>query len=493
MSCIRSVFEALKFSCETGIHLWNHHLLSFAACAALSDGDIDTATGFLRKIEASLPHARKIDKVFYHFLCAWRDLTAGNLSSAEEHIKISDNLAAKIGAYFPIAVNYVTSAHIYSEKGEYREAITWLNRAQQMGRRTKSRLIKYMCLLTNAWFALEHGGKNVSEKETLDALRKAMSFGREHRFINSFLWRPEVVSRLCVKALEAEIETEYVRQLICARKLVPDTPPLECENWPWPLKIYTMGRFALLKEDCPVSTSGKVQRKPLEIIKALVSSGSRDVSTDRVTNMLWPDAEGDMAHHAFESALYRLRRLIGNDVAIRLQGGHLSLDSRRCWVDVWAFEKLLEEIAEVSVSEKSDACFRADLLRRIENAFHLYKGSFLPDDASCLWTAPIRKSLQKKFFRLVMLSGNYLERVKQWQKAVEYYERAIEADTLAEEFYQRLMLCHHRLGRRLEAVKTYHDLRDVLSSVYRITPSPETEAIYRYILSEQNKPEGRPG
>uniref|UniRef100_UPI001B8D7254 AfsR/SARP family transcriptional regulator n=1 Tax=Kuenenia stuttgartiensis TaxID=174633 RepID=UPI001B8D7254 len=105
------------------------------------------------------------------------------------------------------------------------------------------------------------------------------------------------------------------------------------------------GRFTLLKEDSPVSMSGKVPRKPLELIKAIISLGSKEVSIDRVTNMLWPDTEGDMAHHAFESTLYRLRRLIGNDAAIKLQGGHLSLDSRYCWVDVWVFERLLEEIA----------------------------------------------------------------------------------------------------------------------------------------------------
>ncbi|TVM00743.1 MAG: hypothetical protein CV080_06505 [Candidatus Kuenenia stuttgartiensis] len=488
-SCLRTVSEALKLSCETGIHFWDHHLLSFAACAALSDGDIETANGMIRKIASGLTHARKIDIIFYHFLCAWRDLTSGNLSSAAEHMRIHTSLVAKIGAYLPVAVNHVAAAHIFAARGEYREAISWLNRAQQIGRQTKSKLIKHMCLLTKAWLALECSGKGTSEEEGLAALRKAMSFGREHRFINCFLWRPEVVSRLCIKALEAGIEAEYVRELVRTRKLVPDTPPLGCENWPWPLKIFTLGRFTLLKEDSPVSMSGKVPRKPLELIKAIISLGSKEVSIDRVTNMLWSDTEGDMAHHAFESTLYRLRRLIGNDAAIKLQGGHLSLDSRYCWVDVWVFERLLEEIAGASVSEKPVPLVRPDVLKLFEKAFDLYKGCFLPADISCLWTVSIRKSLQKKFFRLVMLSGNYLERAKQWQMAVEYYERAIEIDNLAEEFYQRLMMCHHMLDKRLEAVKVYHHLRNALSSVYQITPSPETEALYRSILSGTNKPE----
>ncbi len=51
------------------------------------------------------------------------------------------------------------------------------------------------------------------------------------------------------------------------------------------------------------------------------------------------------------------------------------------------------------------------------------------------------------------------------------------------------MMCHHRLDKRLEAVKVYHHLRNALSSVYQITPSPETEALYRSILSGTHKPE----
>ncbi|MEK7699811.1 MAG: hypothetical protein AAB332_05350, partial [Planctomycetota bacterium] len=46
------------------------------------------------------------------------------------------------------------------------------------------------------------------------------------------------MARLCVEALEAGIETEYVRNLIRKRDLIPDSPPLGCENWPWPLKRY---------------------------------------------------------------------------------------------------------------------------------------------------------------------------------------------------------------------------------------------------------------
>ena len=144
--------------------------------------------------------------------------------------------------------------------------------------------------------------------------------GGEHSIVNCFGWRPDVMPRLCVHALDAWIEVPYVQRLIRTRHLVPDTLPLACENWPWPLRICTLGRFAILRDEAPIHFGGKVQHKPMELLKAIISFGGKDVPKDTVVDILWPHAEGDMARQSFDTTLHRLRRLIGNDKAISLQG-----------------------------------------------------------------------------------------------------------------------------------------------------------------------------
>ena len=47
---------------------------------------------------------------------------------------------------------------------------------------------------------------------------------------------------------------------------------------------------------------------------------------------LWPDLEGDKAHDALKSAVYRLRKLIGSS-AIKVQGGVYSIDPEVVWCD----------------------------------------------------------------------------------------------------------------------------------------------------------------
>ena len=86
--------------------------------------------------------------------------------------------------------------------------------------------------------------------------------------------------------------------------VIPDEPS-------WPLKIYTLGQFALLHDGKPLALSRKVQKRPLDLLKLLIASGGQGVETGAMIELLWPDAEGDAAQASFDSTLYRLRRLIG--------------------------------------------------------------------------------------------------------------------------------------------------------------------------------------
>jgi pentatricopeptide repeat protein len=62
--------------------------------------------------------------------------------------------------------------------------------------------------------------------------------------------------------------------------------------------------------------------------------------------------------------------------------------------------------------------------------------------------------------------------------------RGLDADELAESFYQGLMRCHQRLGRPAEALSVYRRLRQTFSVVLGIKPSAETEEMVR-LLSTQ--------
>jgi pentatricopeptide repeat protein len=49
-------------------------------------------------------------------------------------------------------------------------------------------------------------------------------------------------------------------------------------------------------------------------------------------------------------------------------------------------------------------------------------------------------------------------------------------------FRSGLMRCYQRLGRHTEAISVYRRLRQTLSVVLSVSPSPESRALYRTIM-----------
>ena len=162
------------------------------------------------------------------------------------------------------------------------------------------------------------------------------------------------VLRLCEKSLEAGIEVDVVHQLIKHLNLLPDQSAMMLENWPWPMRIYTLGDFIVEIDGQPLTFIGKTQKKPLDLLKAIIALGGHDISTKLLSEALWPDSEGDDAQHALAITLHRLRKLVGHEVITQHQG-QLSISSLHCWSDLRSFEYYLSassnELARDHINE----------------------------------------------------------------------------------------------------------------------------------------------
>ncbi|HME45623.1 MAG TPA: BTAD domain-containing putative transcriptional regulator, partial [Syntrophorhabdales bacterium] len=234
------------------------------------------------------------------------------------------------------------------------------------------------------------------------------------------------------------------------------------------LRVYTLGRLAILKEGEPLTFGPKGRKKLLSLLMALVSLGGHEVTEERLTGLLWPDAEGDAAHAVFTTTLSRLRQLLGTREAIEIQGGRASVNSRHVWIDRWAFERLCDEADRLWKTGISSA-----LIDCLQKALELYRGPFLPFEEE-FWTISPREKLRNQFIRVVLHLGSCLEQRGEWKRAADCYQKGLEIDDLVEEFYQQLMIVEQKQGRRAEAIATYERCKKTLSTKPGIRPSAKT-------------------
>jgi ATP/maltotriose-dependent transcriptional regulator MalT/DNA-binding SARP family transcriptional activator len=283
--------------------------------------------------------------------------------------------------------------------------------------------------------------------------------------------RPDLAARFANLALERGIETAYVRSLIERHGLV--APDDACGQWPFRLRIRVLGAFELIRDGEPMRFTGKTQQRPLELLKYLVAAGGSGVDAETVMAALWPEADGAAAKSSFDSALFRLRKLVDIDNAIDLSSGAISIARTLVWADLWALDAALTHASNGEAPPAVAA-------RRLLDA---YPGPLLGSDETP-WIAKPRDALRSRFVRALMELGAALEQAGDWNAAIDVYRRGLEADNLGESMYRGLMRALAATGNHAEAVAVYRRCRELLSIVLGLKPSQETERLYRdYIIA----------
>lgn len=229
------------------------------------------------------------------------------------------------------------------------------------------------------------------------------------------------------------------------------------------VKIYTLGRFEINLDGQPVRFAFKTPRKPLDLLKSLLTVGNRGVSQHAVCDALWSDLDPVAAARALHTTMFRLRDLLHSKRSVFISDGRVCLNPEYCWVDAWAFERGL-------VDAKTPAA--------VESALQMYRGAFLAD-AEHPMAFEARDRLRCKFIRAVLQLGQHYERTGSTATAIEYYEWALAIDATSEEMHRALIGNLARLGQASAATAAYQRCRTILARRFGAAPSQATEHALR--------------
>jgi ATP/maltotriose-dependent transcriptional regulator MalT/DNA-binding SARP family transcriptional activator len=257
-----------------------------------------------------------------------------------------------------------------------------------------------------------------------------------------------VAARICSHALRLGIEADFVRRVIGERHLASPSP--HDPHWPWAIRVHALGGLRIEIDGRPLAFGSRAQRKPLDLVKAIVAYGPAPVDTAVILDSLWPDAEGAAARAAFDMAVMRLRKLLERDDALRLDAGRIAFDPTTVWVDAHAFA---------------------------HGAIDDYPGPLFGADAVEPWWAAARERLHQRFLRRTLERGTALEKAGDVDAALAIYEAGLVQDSLAEPLYQGAMRCHIAAGRAADALRVFRRCREQLSIVLSVAPSSATSAI----------------
>ena len=391
----------------------------------------------------------------------------GDVPAALGHAQRGLKAVDRVGAAYFQAVYPVMLSSAFADAGQCETALAILDAARRLTRGSYLEAMDAQLLLEEAYVAWVRSDTPNALVKLAQGLGLAAGDRTRAAYAHRLLARKPV---LLVQALKAGFEVEFVRRLIRQWRVAP--PAEEPAAWPWPIKVWTLGRFDVRVHDAPIEFGRKTPKKTLALLKAIVARGG-SAPDAALIDAFWPDEDGDAAARSLGAAVHRLRTLLGAADAVLQQGGQVALDRTRVWVDAWAFERALAAAREAQ--RESPAGRDAAMAE----ALTLYRGAFLAEDEGEPWPVPMRERLRSKFVQAVADHAAHLEAAHRDEEAIRWYLLGLEADNVVEPFYQGLMRCYHRLDRLPEAVSAYRRLKQTLSVLLSLPPSAGTEKLYR--------------
>ncbi|HEX6312413.1 MAG TPA: BTAD domain-containing putative transcriptional regulator, partial [Acidimicrobiia bacterium] len=223
-------------------------------------------------------------------------------------------------------------------------------------------------------------------------------------------------------------------------------------------------RIRVLGQVAAVDGAGEIvrigSRSQRIVLATLAAAGGDTVGADRLIDALWGDDPPRTAEHSLRTYVSRLRRTLGDAIAIRPAGYALALDTND--VDALRFEKLVRD-GTAATGDRA--------LPLLDEALELWGGAPFGDvaDTGPLLGAAVRlgelhSAARERRAAVLLAAGHVAE-------AVAAAEQLLADEPLREGTWAVLVEALARAGRAAEALRAYQRAASALTGA-GLEPSP---------------------
>lgn len=195
------------------------------------------------------------------------------------------------------------------------------------------------------------------------------------------------------------------------------------------------------------------------------------LTKEQLAEVLWPEiTDPQLLKKRFKDEIYRLRRAAGRNVIVFDEEYYRFNRALDYEYDVEAFESYLRR------SHKAKD--NTDRIEWLQKAVDLVRGPYL-SEVDALWVLEERQRLSQVYVSsLEELAHLYLD-ANQLDRCLSICQLALAHEPYREVIYQLEMRAYAALGDRASIVRQYQACKAALKEGLGISPSQETENIYR--------------
>lgn len=432
--------------------LWRMgHFNALQTAAALNDTAwINRTAKDLRRQDVD--ESRPYQEFMRHFILGVARFAQGRTDEARRLAWKALDLGRRSGAPGPEHHIRLLLAQIHSETNDNDAALDLLETWKGIWRDRGYHLYMITAHLEIARIQMRQGDKDGARREYNRAVQY-WSFGKTPHAMNR--------SRDFVQKIQSALDREPAVQAACSLA----SPPA--------VSITTFGGLCIYMGVVAIDGNQWRGSKTKDMLKALIVFGGSNISSDRIMDALWPEADGAQGARNLKVTLSRLRRVgckKGEQPLPWILARHkrLSLDQDLCQVDVFQFRERLGCGMKIDMDVES-----------LREAIDLYKGDFLPEDRNADWVADHRRKLRSEYVDGVALMVERLLGMGRPDEAAAALESALEKVGLDSDLYALLMRAYIDLDQPGKVRDTFYAAAEQLKAEFGIDPDPKLVRIAR--------------
>jgi DNA-binding SARP family transcriptional activator len=221
--------------------------------------------------------------------------------------------------------------------------------------------------------------------------------------------------------------------------------------------------------------------KPASLLAYLAMAHGQFFSRNELTLTLWCDQSAGTSSGCFNTALWRLRRVLPTSEAklvISDRGGAIGLNPELpLQLDVREFERCITPTLAKPLAQ----CDHKDIAP-LRQGLNLYRGDLLAGFTD-EWAVREREKNHRlqlnALSRLMQLSA----RAQDWSDSISCAQTILDQDPLREDIHRELMALYLHSGQRALALRQFESCRTALKRELAIAPMPETQQLYQHIAN----------
>ena len=370
---------------------------------------------------------------------------------------------------------------VYYQQGRTRRALDWLTQAVDVLREAHAfrDLARAQLHLAQAYY---RAGRSEEALSVLEELTDTLLDLGQVQFL-----LPD--ARMAIPLLKYAVQRHAGGSMIAGLfEQVQEETPAEAESGGSdspeearitlpPIRAYALGETRVLRGDEEISNKAWGSAKARQLFLYLLSHpGQRK---EQIAEQFWGDSSPAKVRSAFHVTTYRVRSALKIKEAVVFEDDRYFLNREMdIWYDVWEFEQLLEDAAQLDRRSPAAAA------EKRREAIELVRGEFCENLPDMEWISERRRHLNDRLLDALMRLGKYQFEQKEYENALRKFSRVVELDVLFEEAHRYVMRCLAQLGDRAGALKQYYTLADLLLEELGADPDLTTTALYEQLASE---------